>query len=79
MYNYDRTAAANDSDDDTKNAIKWLLAERKKVIDRAFKEMGVKLDNLMIDAAEKFPNLDGSEVMAELRRREKSMRDNLQG
>lgn len=78
MYDYDRTAADNDSDD-SKKAVKWLLAERKKVIDRAFKEMGVKFDNLMIDAAEKFPNLDGVKVMDELQRREKPMRDNLQG
>lgn len=76
MYSYDRRNAAKD---DTAEAVKWLLAERKKVIDKAFKEMGVKLDNLMIDAAEKFPGLDGAKAMEELRRREKPMRDNLQG
>lgn len=36
MYSYDRTAA--DKDNDSAKAVKWLLTERKKVIDKAFKE-----------------------------------------
>jgi len=75
MYSYDRTAA----DDDTKAAIKWHKAERKKVIDKHLKAMRKDLEAVMKEGMDKFPNMDGLELTDALRKAEQKIRENLQG
>ena len=74
-YSYDRTAA----EDDTKAAISWLAPKRKSLIKKALKAMGAELDRVMKEAREKFPDMNESEVTAEVRKRETGIREGLQG
>jgi len=74
MYDYDRTAADNDAE-----AIKWYAAERKKVIEKALKEMSTALEAIMAEGRKKYPNLPEEKLMSELRKREQKYRDSLQG
>lgn len=74
-YNYDRTA----SEDDTSKALAWLVKNRRKVIQKHLDEMGKSLDGLMDDALKQFPEMDRPRIEQELRRKEKDLRERLQG